>query len=90
MLKHYKITVTGKVQGVWYRQSTLNQAKGLNIKGFVKNLDNGEVYIEAEAPEEQLKILLDWCAKGPEFARVDAVSFKESSLEYFDDFEVLR
>ena len=89
MLIHYKIVVTGKVQGVWYRKNTLNQAKKLDIKGFVKNLDNGDVYIEAEASKNQLKILLDWCAIGPEFANVDTVSFTESTVEYFEDFKIL-
>ncbi|WP_035087808.1 acylphosphatase [Aquimarina muelleri] len=89
-MKHYKITITGKVQGVWYRKNTLNKTKELNIKGFVKNLDNGDVYIEAEGHENELNTLLDWCAKGPEFSKVDTVCFKESDLEYFEHFEILH
>ena len=88
MLKHYNIIVKGKVQGVWYRKSTQQKALELGVSGFVKNLPNRDVYIEAEGTENQLKFLLDWCAIGPEFSRVDAVSFEEGELQSFTRFEI--
>ncbi|MBQ4819681.1 acylphosphatase [Aquimarina sp. MMG016] len=89
MLKHYNIKATGKVQGVWYRQSTLQKATELNLKGFVKNVPDGSVYIEAEGTEDQLQNLLDWCKEGPQFAMVQDVSFKEDKIKSFTDFEIL-
>ncbi|MDY8134949.1 acylphosphatase [Aquimarina sp. 2201CG5-10] len=89
MIKHYNITVTGKVQGVWYRKSTWQKAEELKIKGYVMNQPNGSVYIEAEGTESQLKTLLDWCSKGPEFAIVQQVSFEVSSVCFFENFEIL-
>ena len=88
MTKHYNITVSGKVQGVWYRKSTKETAKRLGIHGFVKNLENGNVYIEAEGDETQLKELVDWCHHGPEFALVSQVKFKEDAVQGFDAFEI--
>jgi len=90
MIKHYNITVTGKVQGVWYRKSTLEKAQQIGIKGFVKNLSNGSVYIEAEGTKEQLKKLLDWCAIGPDFSTVTDVSFEEMPNESFFDFNIKK
>ncbi len=90
MIKHYNITVSGKVQGVWYRKSTLDKAQELGINGFVKNLPDGSVYIEAEGDKNQLQSLLDWCRTGPEFAKVDHISFKEASIQYFTLFEIIR
>ncbi|MCK8520923.1 acylphosphatase [Aquimarina sp. D1M17] len=90
MKKHYNITVSGTVQGVWYRKNTLEKAIELGVTGYVKNLINGNVYIEAEGTKEQLQALLDWCAIGPEYAKVDQVSFEEGALMSFARFEIER
>ena len=90
MTKHYNITVKGLVQGVWYRKSTQDKALELGVKGFVKNLPNGDVYIEAEGNEDQLKSLLNWCVIGPEYAKVDDVSFEEVHVVSFSNFEIVR
>lgn len=63
----YKITVKGRVQGVGFRYSTLREARRLGISGFVRNMPDGSVYIEAEASEEVLKIFIKWCEQGPGF-----------------------
>ncbi|GAA4275428.1 acylphosphatase [Aquimarina mytili] len=90
MIKHYNIIVSGKVQGVWYRKSTLDKAQELGVTGFVKNLPNGDVYIEAEGDQNQLQLLVDWCHIGPKFANVDHVSFEEASMQHFTLFEILK
>ncbi len=89
MLKHYNITVKGKVQGVWYRKNTLDKAKELDIKGLVKNLNNGNVYIEAEGSQNQLNSLIEWCTNGPDFAKVDDISFEKGDLRFFKNFEII-
>lgn len=90
MIKHYNIAVTGKVQGVWYRKSTLEKASEIGLKGFVQNMPDGSVYIEAEGSKVQLDMLLSWCKKGPEFASVQEVTFQESELKKFEVFKILR
>lgn len=90
MRKHFNITVSGTVQGVWYRKSTLEKAIELGVTGYVKNLTNGNVYIEAEETKEQLQSLLEWCTIGPEYAKVDRVSFEEGALISFPHFEIER
>ncbi|RZS99670.1 acylphosphatase [Aquimarina brevivitae] len=90
MTKHYNITITGKVQGVWYRKSTKETADQLGLVGYVQNLDNGNVYIEAEGAEAQLNKLVEWCHQGPEFALVADVKKKEDGLKDFTSFEIKR
>jgi len=90
-MKHLKIRVSGRVQGVFFRASTKEQADQLGINGFVRNESNGDVYIEAEGEEEKLKIFLEWCNRGPNRARVDCVEVMEQAARIsFSAFEVRR
>ena len=84
------ITVTGKVQGVWFRAGTRNRARELGITGTVCNQPDGSVFIEAEGSEEQLKELINWCKVGTPHARVDEVKVKGSINKHFEDFNILR
>ncbi len=65
MCKHYKIKVTGKVQGVWFRKYTLLKALDLGLKGIVKNESDGSVYIEVESDNEEfLQSFIQWLYEG--------------------------
>lgn len=86
--KHKNITVTGNVQGVGFRFSTKNMAISLGIKGFVKNLYNGDVYIEAEGSEVQLRHFIEWCHKGSSYSRVYDVKIEDDELKHFTHFEI--
>jgi len=89
-MKHFNITVVGKVQGVFYRQSVFEMAKQLGINGFCRNEANGDVYIEAEGDEERLKKFVEWCKKGPPRAFVRDVKFFEGEIKNFSSFEIRR
>jgi acylphosphatase len=84
----YKIHVMGYVQGVGFRWRAVREAGIHGITGFVKNLSDGSVYIEAEGSRNQLKDFLDWCKKGPgyvESVTVDTyppVNYKKFGVEY--------
>lgn len=81
----YKIHVTGRVQGVGFRWSAARQANARNITGFVKNLPDGDVYIEAEGNREQLDAFVEWCKKGPGSGFVETVTVNcFSPLNYID------
>lgn len=90
MKKHYKIRVTGRVQGVWYRKHTKAEADRLGVKGFVRNEPDGAVYIEAEATADVLENFVAWCRKGPDAARVEDVLVEEVGLVDFEDFDIRR
>mmetsp|Transcript_70660 Transcript_70660/g.165705 ORF Transcript_70660/g.165705 Transcript_70660/m.165705 type:complete len:126 (-) Transcript_70660:217-594(-) len=63
-----QIFVTGKVQGVYFRDTTKLMGDRLGLSGAAWNLSDGRVEILAEGPQEKLKELVDWCWKGPEGA----------------------
>lgn len=90
MKKLFKITVKGKVHGVFYRASAKQMADLLSVKGLVRNESNGDVYIEAEAEEDMLVKFIQWCHHGPDRAEVTAVSIKDGDLQNFEKFEVQR
>jgi len=90
LILHYNITVKGKVQGVWYRASAQAKANELNLSGFVKNLLNGDVYIEAEGIPENLSVLIDWCYIGSPKSKVSEVISEEGELKYFKTFEIKK
>ena len=84
----YRITITGNVQGVGFRHNALREARYLRIKGFVKNLSDGSVYIEAEGSTEQLKTFIEWCHKGPRFGFVESVKVEESIPVNYSGFSI--
>lgn len=63
--------VTGRVQGVFYRQSTRYTAQNLGLTGFVRNLADGSVEGLAHGDGQSLAVLLDYCRKGPPNAQVE-------------------
>jgi len=87
---HYNIKVTGRVQGVWFRDSTRRKAIELEISGFVRNEPDGSVFIEAEGNPESLNKLIAWCREGPPNARVEEVAAEQSFLKNFEGFEINR
>jgi acylphosphatase len=89
-LRHYNITVKGKVQGVSYRFCTHIEALKLGLTGFVKNLHTGDVYIEAEGTDEQINKLIDWCYTGSPLSKVTEVMLEESEVKDFRNFEIKR
>ena len=73
MESRIKIYVFGLVQGVFFRSTTRKTARKLGLRGYVKNLPNGSVFIEAEGLEDKLYELLEFSKKGPKHARVDHI-----------------
>ncbi|PRD51366.1 acylphosphatase [Sphingobacterium gobiense] len=89
-MKHLNITITGKVQGVYYRATCKAVADQLGVKGFVMNQPNGSVYLEAEGETFALEALLAFCHEGPDRAEVEKVSSVEGTLRAFQNFEVVK
>ena len=72
-MKAFKATVSGKVQGVWFRDFTRKEATKLNVVGWVKNMPDGTVYLEAEGEEEQLNQLEKWLHVGSPMSTVNRI-----------------
>jgi acylphosphatase len=90
MLQTISITVSGLVQGVFYRQSTKEKALELGISGIVKNLPDGNVHIVASGTSGQLDQLVQWCRQGPPRAKVTAVKVEEEAPQLFTGFAIQR
>jgi acylphosphatase len=90
MLVTYSIIVSGKVQGVFYRQNTKEKAITIGITGTVENLSTGQVKIIATGTKEQIEVLINWCKQGPPKAKVTAVEIAELPLQSFDRFSIIR
>jgi acylphosphatase len=90
MKKHFKITVSGKVQGVFFRASTKQMADLLGLKGFVRNEPNQDVYIEVEGVDEILVKFIQWCHHGPDRAEVKYVTVLEGEIQDFSAFEIRK
>lgn len=89
MKKQIQIIVTGKVQGVFFRNYALQKATQLGIDGFIKNMPDGSVYIEAVGEDDLLSLLIDWCYNGPPQAQVTNVEVKEmNEISNFSPFEI--
>ncbi len=81
----------GKVQGVFFRANTREQAQKRDLKGWVKNLRDGRVEAVIEGPEDKVDDLIEWCKHDQPHARVDGVEVeREEPTGEFDSFFVKR
>lgn len=88
MIRH--IIVTGKVQGVFFRDHAEREAKSNGLKGTVKNLPDGSVEIYASGTDSQLERFAKWCKIGSPSSRVDRVLVKEVfGRRDYEDFRVI-
>jgi acylphosphatase len=84
-----QIFVSGRVQGVFFRDTARRKAKKLKLNGWVRNLSNGSVEILAEGEKEKLEELIRWAKKGPILARVDKIKTNWSDFSgRFKKFEI--
>lgn len=76
-----KYHVHGKVQGVWFRASTRDQAAALNVSGHVGNLADGSVIVEAQGNADALGKLEQWLQQGPPLAKVIRVDAADLDVQ---------
>ncbi len=72
-IERVELVITGKVQGVFFRQSALGEAQRLGLLGYVRNLSDGSVEAVVEGAVEAVNAFEAWCRRGPIFARVEEV-----------------
>lgn len=70
--------VHGRVQGVWFRASTAEQARALGLGGYARNLDDGTVEVFAVGTDAAVRALMTWLAKGPPMAEVSTVQVEDA------------
>ena len=88
-MKRVRLDISGKVQGVYFRDSTQQRARELQVTGWVRNREDGGVEVEAQGPDAAVDQLVRWCHDGPERAEVtELVAHEISPASSEDGFEV--
>ena len=81
--------VKGRVQGVYYRGSTQQQAESLAVVGYAKNLQDGSVEVLMCGDGQNVQRLIDWLHTGPALSRVESVEVSDTDEKAVNGFEVL-
>ncbi len=83
------VIIHGRVQGVFFRVETRKAANRHGVAGWVRNLHNGTVEAVFEGTRDQVEQMLEWCRKGPPFARVNMVDVKwKDAAGAFRSFDI--
>lgn len=84
-----KVRISGRVQGVWFRQSTVDKAVEVGVTGWCHNCSDGSVEALFQGEKEAVQQIIDWCHEGPKMARVDRVDVEwPDSVGEFNSFEI--
>ena len=88
-MKRVHVSVSGRVQGVFFRAETQRTAKGFNLTGWVRNMADGRVEAVFVGDDADIDKMLAWCHIGPSAARVDEVLTEEEPYTgEFSDFSI--
>ena len=84
------LIISGKVQGVFFRETSRKIAEKLNIKGWIKNIPDEKVEALITGDEKDVSDFIKWCKTGPDRAKVKEVIVTKQPETFFDKFEVKR
>jgi acylphosphatase len=84
------LLITGKVQGVFFRETARKVAEKLNIKGWIKNTRDEKVEAMISGEEKDVNDFINWCKTGPDRAEVEEVMVSGQPETFFKEFEVKR
>jgi acylphosphatase len=89
-MKEAEIVVTGKVQGIGFREFSKIKAEELGLTGYAENQEDGSLYILVQGDKDSIAIFVDHIRKGPMFATITdvALSFHDKPQDTFAEFEI--
>ncbi len=90
MKKSVRLYINGIVQGVFFRMFIKENAERYNVKGFVRNLDDGRIEIFLEGDADNVNKMIELCKKGPKHAQIKNVEIKPERFQDFKTFKVLH
>ena len=90
MKKAVRMYVSGTVQGIFFRQFVKDNAERYNLRGFVRNLEDGRVEIFIEGDIENVDKMIELVQKGPKHSQIKKVDIKEEKFQDFREFKILH
>lgn len=83
------LTISGKVQGVFYRESMRTEAERLGVTGWVRNCSDGTVEAIVQGTSEAVTVIIAWAQRGPKQAQITKVDVAEAEGENYSRFDKL-
>ena len=90
MKKAVRLYFEGVVQGVFFRNFVKENADKNNVRGFVRNLEDGKIEIFLEGDLENVKRMIEICRQGPRHSQVKSVEEKPEKFQDFKEFKILH
>ncbi len=90
MKKSLRLFLTGTVQGIFFRQFIKDNADKHNVKGYVRNLEDGRVEVFLEGDKENVEAMTLVCKAGPKHANIRNIEEKPEPFQEFKEFKILR
>ena len=90
MKKSVRLYITGTVQGVFYRGFIKESAEKLNVRGFVRNLEDGRVEVFLEGDADDVNKMIEICKTGPKHSQIRNVEVKDEKFQDLKTFKILH
>ena len=90
MKKAVRLYIEGTIQGVFFRAFIKENAERHNVKGFVRNLEDGRVEVFLEGDIENVDKMIELCTNGPKHSQIRNVDMKDERFQDFKEFKVLH
>ena len=89
-MKCLRIHIYGRVQHIGFRFTAMQVAYQRGIRGYIQNQKDGSLIVEAEGEEEKLQEFVEWCKRGPVWAKVNNITVEETEPKNYTSFEILH
>ncbi len=90
MKKSVRVYIEGTVQGIFFRTFSKENAERLNVKGFVRNLEDGRVELFLEGDVDDVDKMVELCKTGPKHSNIKNVEVKPEKFQDFKTFKILH
>ncbi len=90
MKKSIRLYITGTVQGVFFRGFVKENAERYNVKGFIRNLEDGRIEVFLEGNANEVNKMVELCKKGPKHSMIRKVEEKPERFQEMKGFKVLH
>ena len=90
MKKSIRLYISGIVQGIFFRAFVKENAEKHDVKGFVRNLEDGRVEVFLEGNPDEVDKMISLCRQGPKHSKITNVEIKDEKFQAFREFKVLH